>query len=79
LRYLKGMSDYNLVLRGIMENGQVELRACTDSDFAGCIDTRRSTGYKQSEATKIFIDYEAAIKLATNPINHKGAKHFEVK
>ena len=40
LRYLKGTMDYELVFRGDLE----ALTGYSDANFAGCIDTRRSTG-----------------------------------
>jgi hypothetical protein len=43
LRYLRGMSDYGLLLR---RSRSIDLAVYTDADWAGCPDTRRSTsGY----------------------------------
>jgi hypothetical protein len=43
LRYLQGMPDYSLLLRHLSSS---DLIIYTDADWAGCLDTRRSTsGY----------------------------------
>ncbi|XP_075111848.1 secreted RxLR effector protein 161-like [Nicotiana tabacum] len=43
LRYLKGTKDYMLMYR---RSKHLEVVGCSDSDFVGCIDTRKSTfGY----------------------------------
>ncbi|XP_070029409.1 secreted RxLR effector protein 161-like [Nicotiana sylvestris] len=42
LRYLKGTKDYMLMYR---RSKHLEVVGYSDSDFAGCIDTRKSTGY----------------------------------
>jgi hypothetical protein len=43
LRYLQGMPDYSLLLRHLSSS---DLVIYTDADWAGCLDTRRSTsGY----------------------------------
>lgn len=44
VRYLKGTRDLKLTLGGKFENGPVDLVGFTDSDWANCIDTRRSVG-----------------------------------
>jgi hypothetical protein len=43
LRYLRGMLDFGLLLR---RSSNSDLVICTDVDWVGCLDTRRSTsGY----------------------------------
>ena len=43
LRYLQGTKDYMLMYR---KSDQLEAIGYTDSDYAGCVDTRKSTfGY----------------------------------
>jgi hypothetical protein len=43
LHYLQGMPDYSLLLRHLSSS---DLVIYTDADWAGCLDTRRSTsGY----------------------------------
>ena len=35
--------------------------------------------YVQSEATKLFVDNQAAISISNNPVFHGKTKHFKIK
>nr|XP_033508107.1 secreted RxLR effector protein 161-like [Nicotiana tomentosiformis] len=62
LRYLKGTMDYMLMYR---RSKHLEVVGYSDSDFAGCIDTRKSTfGY--------------LFQLAEGAISWKSAKQFVI-
>ncbi|XP_075098029.1 secreted RxLR effector protein 161-like [Nicotiana tabacum] len=62
LRYLKGTEDYMLMYR---RSKHLEVVGYSDSDFAGCIDTRRSTfGY--------------LVQLAEGEISWKSAKQSTI-
>ena len=39
----------------------------------------RELGYPQGKPTPIFVDNQAAIQLALNPVDHKRTKHIDVK
>uniref|UniRef100_A0A2N9FP23 Integrase catalytic domain-containing protein n=1 Tax=Fagus sylvatica TaxID=28930 RepID=A0A2N9FP23_FAGSY len=75
LRYLKGTVDLGVFYR---KEGNGELMAYTDSDYAGDVDDRKSTsGY-------VFLLSEGAvscstIKLSKNPVMHGRSKHIDVR
>ncbi|XP_070004809.1 secreted RxLR effector protein 161-like [Nicotiana sylvestris] len=86
LRYLKGMNDYMLMYR---RSKHLEVVGYSDSDFAGCIDTRKSTfglGVVDTITKRltIYCDNSAAVFFSKNNkyskgVEHMGLKYFTVK
>jgi hypothetical protein len=70
LRYLQGTLDHGLLLR---RTSMLDLVVYTDTDWAGCPNTRWSTlGYA------VFLDDNLAVYLSTNPVQHQRTKHVEI-
>ncbi|GJW27728.1 hypothetical protein Tco_0044603 [Tanacetum coccineum] len=65
----------------------IELTAFSDSDHAGCLDSRKSTsggikflgGDKLVSCSQImYCDSKAAIAISCNPVQHSRTKHIDV-
>ena len=68
LRYLQGTKDHMLTYRRV---GHLEVIGYTDSDFAGCIDTRKSTfGCVSFSRTSNFMEKCKAVNHCY--IHHGG-------
>nr|GEZ66428.1 retrovirus-related Pol polyprotein from transposon TNT 1-94 [Tanacetum cinerariifolium] len=67
-------------VEGDTETG-LELKDFSDSDHAGCLDSRKSTSDYGFHFDKIpmYCDSKAAIAISCNPIQHSRTKHIAVK
>nr|GEU31767.1 hypothetical protein [Tanacetum cinerariifolium] len=70
-RYLK-----DTILMGLwyLKDTGFELTAFSDSDHAGCLDSRKSTS---GEAE--YVSLSAAIAISCNPVQHSRTKHIDVR
>ncbi|GKE84220.1 hypothetical protein Tco_1557962 [Tanacetum coccineum] len=56
-----------------------ELTAFSDSDHAGCLDSRKSTDYGfHFDKIPMYCDSKAAIVISCNPVQHSRTKHIDL-
>nr|XP_040256250.1 uncharacterized mitochondrial protein AtMg00810-like [Aegilops tauschii subsp. strangulata] len=88
--YVRGMASLGLHLRA---STMLDVRAFTGTDWAGCLDTRRSmcgflvylgdalvswSSKRQAMAMLVFCDNVSAIYHSANPVHHRRTKHVEL-
>nr|GEV59493.1 hypothetical protein [Tanacetum cinerariifolium] len=59
-----------------------ELTAFSDSDHAGCLDSRKSTSGDYGfhfDKIPMYCDSKAAIAISCNPVQHSRTKHIDVR
>ncbi|XP_070003247.1 secreted RxLR effector protein 161-like [Nicotiana sylvestris] len=78
LRYLKGTKDYMLMYR---RSKHLEVVGYSNSDFAGCIDTRKSTFGYLFQLAEGAISYKSAKQsvIATSTMEAEFMACFEAK
>ncbi|KAL8162138.1 hypothetical protein V2J09_013627, partial [Rumex salicifolius] len=93
-RYVSRPTDYTYQLLNVcyaickeqltLKYGNQELIGFGDSDYAGCVEDRKSTfgyklSYKGNNNPVIFHENSSSIKLAKTPVMHGKSKHVDVR
>nr|CAN69554.1 hypothetical protein VITISV_009019 [Vitis vinifera] len=88
MRYLQGTKDYKLMYR---RTNNLEVVGYLDSDFAGCVDSHKSTsGYifilaggaiswRSVKSLSIYCDNSAAVFMGKNNKSGSRSKHIDIK
>ncbi|KAK4408777.1 Retrovirus-related Pol polyprotein from transposon TNT 1-94 [Sesamum angolense] len=85
MRYLQGTKDLQLIYK---HTENLEVVGYSDSDFAGCLDTRKSILsrllqlrplWRQNSPIQIFCDNSAAVFFSKNNKSGSRNKHIDIK